>query len=121
MADALTLRPQFNYRRINGVTELRLKDDALTRSSLAKEFLGFGRLIEGCTGGQASFEEIKSHPEFAAFIEGVGKGMSTELYIRAEHSVVTRRSVLAVCDSGKVRATCSWDVAGGISFETFAV
>jgi hypothetical protein len=119
MAEPITLKPQFKYRRVNGLTELRLKDDAAMRSALAKEFLGFERLIEGCAQGQASFEEIKTHPEFAAFTEGEGKGMRTELYVKAEKGVVTRRSVLAVCDSGKVRATCSWDAGSGIAFETF--
>ncbi len=120
MAEPSASKPHFRYRHRNGVTELRLKDSRSEQSALAAEFLGFKNLIEGCVGGQASFEEIKARPGFAAFMADAGAGMETELYVRAEGGKVTRRSVLVLSAPGKVRAVCSWDAHDGFAFETYS-
>jgi len=121
MSEPPSRQALFKYRRANGVTELKFRDENSARTTLAKEFLGFGNLIEGCSGGQASFDELKAHPPFSAFIEGDGKGMGTEFYVKAEGGHVTRRAVLVVCAPGKVRASCSWEAGDGITFETFSI
>jgi hypothetical protein len=123
MAMAEPPKPQalFNYRKIGGVIELRFKDDREVRTSLAKEFIGFENPIEGRFEGQATFDELKANPSFSAFVEGEGKGLETELYIRAEKGRVPRRSILVICAPGKVRASCSWEAESGITFEAFSV
>lgn len=113
-------RATFKYRRVNGVTELKVRDSMVERQALAREFMGFGALLEGARNGQATFEELRGNAEFSAFIEGEGKGMETMLYVKAEGGNVTRRSILVSNEPGKVCAACSWDAEKGIQFEKFS-
>ncbi len=100
--------PQFKVRKINGVTELRLRDDRELMRELASAFKDFSVFLDEGQG-EPTFMELKgclAATEFARCFLGA---LRFELSIRHDSAgALVSKEASLVDESGKGRAVCKW-------------
>ena len=110
---------QFKVKRLRGVTEIRMADDATLHRELAKEMPQYAPLLAEPAGRAPSFAELKAAPgamEFLDASENAGKTFTVTLVVRGVRDIVTEKEVLFVDQGKRVCAVCSWTAETGIAF-----
>jgi hypothetical protein len=109
--------PQFKVRRIDGVTELRLRDDRALMRELAANFKDFAVFLDEGARGTPSFADLKNNHTLQLFLHCTNTPIHLELCVRTVKASIIAKEVHAVDGDGRLRAVCRWQPDKGVSFE----
>ncbi|HSB47135.1 MAG TPA: hypothetical protein VLD37_03910 [Candidatus Bilamarchaeum sp.] len=109
---------QFKVKKLNGVTQIKLADDAKLQAEFRSAFPNYEPLFSEASRAPP-FDELKKHPKLREFIEAqfvAGRTFSFQLEIRAERDNIISKDVVLVDQSRKVCAISRWTPGEGITF-----
>ncbi len=113
-------RGTFRWRRINGVTDVKLKDDDHFRREIMRKCKNLAPLLDDYIPGEPSFGELKRNRKFLNFASSLQGDVELILFVSARDGSNTEKAVGIVDDSNRICAVCHWKAEGNsIEFKIF--
>jgi hypothetical protein len=110
----------FKYRRINGVTEIRLRDSNTLRKEIIRQWEKLAPLLDDFIPGEPSFNDLKRDSEFRRFVGSLEGDTELILFVSARGDVNIEKAVGVVDNSGSICAAIHWKAEdGSIEFKVF--
>ncbi len=109
---------EFAFRRLNGVTDIRLSDDPVLRAEVCSSMPKLAPLLEEHAGRpEPTFESLKSTREALDFLStDEGRSCAVRLRVIGRGGSVVEKAVLFMDGHDSVRASSKWTEDGGIRF-----
>jgi hypothetical protein len=98
----------FKYRRINGVTDIRLRDSDTLRRQIIRQWEKLAPLLDDYIPGEPSFDDLKRHGEFRNFVNSLEGESELILFVSARDGENLEKAVGVVDSRGKICAAIHW-------------
>ncbi|MEW6721834.1 MAG: hypothetical protein AB1324_01075 [Candidatus Micrarchaeota archaeon] len=110
----------FTFRKIRGITEVRVADDHALRQEAIAAFSSVAPLLsESAKSAVPTFDELKGAPPLREFIdsqENAGKTYHFILQVLGKEGEIVEKAVLLVNEMQQVCAVSRWRPDEGITF-----
>lgn len=109
----------FKVKRLGGVTRIQMVDKPGFRAEMAAMWKQFAPLLSDHEGSGPSFEDLRSTPEAAAFVEkqaGIGREMKVVVEVQGIQARVIEKKVLFFGPDDMLCAVSRWNLEAGVSF-----
>lgn len=111
---------EFKYRKINGVTDIRLKDSDTLRRQIIRQWEKLAPLLDDCIPGEPSFDDLKSNPEFRSFVNSLEGESELILLVSARDGENIEKAVGVADNRGCICAAVHWKAEdGSVEFKVF--
>ncbi len=108
---------EFTFRRIRGVTDLRLSDDPALRKEICRSMAAYAPLLDEQGKAEPTFDSLKGTREALEFLSSPeGSGCVVRLQVLGRKGTILEKSVLFMDGHDSVRAASRWTPEGGIVF-----
>ena len=101
-------KPQFKYRIKAGVTDLRLRDNAVLRREIMRSFEKLAPLLDDFNPGEPSFDDLKRDDGFRRFVASIEGEVELLLFVSAFEGRNIEKAVGVLDASGRVCAAVHW-------------
>ncbi len=110
---------KFKIRKLNGVTEIQLRDSLALRDEFCRVMGRYAPLLSEMEGTEPTFDTLKGTREAIAFLASeaaAGRRLDTILRVCGVKGSVVEKEVLFFHEDGGLAARSSWKKDGGIEF-----
>jgi hypothetical protein len=110
-------QPQFSFRKVNGIAELKVRDDRKLIGEISSLWPRCAPLLECSLPGEPSLEELKSIPEMLSLVLSIDSETGFLFCVQASKSGNFRKEATLVDAAGTVLAVATWELEYGFSFK----
>lgn len=111
---------EFKYRKINGVTDIRLRDSDALRRQIMRQWEKLAPLLDDFIPGEPSFNDLKMNHEFRNFVNSMEGEAEIVLLVSARDGENIEKAVGVVDNRGCVCAAVHWKADdGSTEFKVF--
>ncbi len=101
-------KARFKWRKLNGVTDVKLRDDDNLRRQIMKQWKKLAPLLDDCIPGEPSFNDLKRNREFLSFVNSIGGEIELVLFVCARGGSNIEKAVGVMDDKDNLCAICHW-------------
>ena len=113
----MAILKEFTFKRLNGVTNLRLSDDPALREEICRTMTAYAPLLEERGRAEPTFDTLKATREAQDFLgSDEGRACVVRLQVVGRKGDILEKAVLFMDGHDSVRALSKWTPENGIEF-----